>query len=220
LTKGIVPDEFFDMLKPEAVAPLSLYLCSEGCPVTGAIYDAGAGYFDRSAIVTGPGIVVGDGKTPPTPEDVMGKMAQIKSLKDAETFDSATAALGMMLEAFNPAKAAAASDEASGPATVADVFAKMPSAFLPDKAGGTEVTFQFNITGAGGGQWNAVIKGGVCAVTEGAHGSPTTTIIMASDDFLALIGGQLNPMKAYTSGKLKIEGDLMKSQLIEKLFAF
>jgi len=28
----------------------------------------------------------------------------------------------------------------------------------------------------------------------------------------------LNAMAAYTSGKLKIEGDLMKSQLVEKLF--
>jgi putative sterol carrier protein len=27
-------------------------------------------------------------------------------------------------------------------------------------------------------------------------------------------------MQAYTSGKLKIEGDIMKSQLIEKLFRF
>jgi len=27
-------------------------------------------------------------------------------------------------------------------------------------------------------------------------------------------------MQAYTSGKLKIEGDIMKSQLIEKLFKF
>jgi len=27
-------------------------------------------------------------------------------------------------------------------------------------------------------------------------------------------------MSAFTSGKLKVEGDLMKSQLIEKLFKF
>ena len=32
--------------------------------------------------------------------------------------------------------------------------------------------------------------------------------------------GELNAMAAYTSGKIKIEGDLMKSQLIEKLFKF
>jgi putative sterol carrier protein len=33
-----------------------------------------------------------------------------------------------------------------------------------------------------------------------------------------MMSGKLSAMKAYTSGKIKIEGDLMKSQLIEKLF--
>ena len=41
---------------------------------------------------------------------------------------------------------------------------------------------------------------------------------MEDKDFLALMSGQLPAMQAYTSGKLKIGGDLMKSQLIEKLF--
>jgi putative sterol carrier protein len=57
-------------------------------------------------------------------------------------------------------------------------------------------------------------------VGQGTHQKPTTTIIMADDDFLALISRKLNAMQAFTSGKLKIEGDLMKSQLIEKLFKF
>jgi putative sterol carrier protein len=35
-----------------------------------------------------------------------------------------------------------------------------------------------------------------------------------------LITGELNAMSAFTGGKLKIEGDLMKSQLIEKIFEF
>ncbi len=35
-----------------------------------------------------------------------------------------------------------------------------------------------------------------------------------------MIEGKLNAMSAYTSGKLKVEGDLLKSQLIEKLFKF
>jgi len=39
-------------------------------------------------------------------------------------------------------------------------------------------------------------------------------------DFLDLMNGKLPAMQAYTSGQLKIEGDLMKSQLIEKLFKF
>jgi putative sterol carrier protein len=43
---------------------------------------------------------------------------------------------------------------------------------------------------------------------------------MGDADFLDLMNGKLPAMQAYTSGKLKIEGDLMKSQLIEKLFRF
>jgi putative sterol carrier protein len=41
---------------------------------------------------------------------------------------------------------------------------------------------------------------------------------MAAPDFMAMMKKQISPMNAYTSGKLKISGDLMKSQLIEKLF--
>jgi len=33
-----------------------------------------------------------------------------------------------------------------------------------------------------------------------------------------MMNGKLPAMQAYTTGKLKIEGDIMKSQLIEKLF--
>jgi len=57
-------------------------------------------------------------------------------------------------------------------------------------------------------------------VKEGPHEKPTTTVKMKDEDFVRLIQGQLNAMSAYTSGKLKVEGDLMKSQLIEKLFKF
>jgi putative sterol carrier protein len=49
---------------------------------------------------------------------------------------------------------------------------------------------------------------------------PITTLRMADEDFLALIGGRLPAMQAFTTSKLRIEGDLMKSQLIEKLFRF
>ena len=47
-------------LEPELVAPLALYLVSEQCPVSGNIYNVGMGCFNRAAMVTGPGAVVGD----------------------------------------------------------------------------------------------------------------------------------------------------------------
>ncbi len=217
LTEDILPPEMMAKLSPDHVTPMVMYLCAEQCPVSGGVYDAGMGFFDRAAIITGPGAVVGDGVTPPEPEAVAKAMSKIKSLKGAQQYDNAVASLAPMLDAFKPKKGGEEEDDGL---TVAGVFEQMPDAFLADQAGGVEVTFQYDITGEGGGKWYSVIAGGACEVFEGVHDAPTTTIIMASDDFLALMGGTLNPMQAYTSGKLKIEGDLMKSQLIEKLFSF
>jgi len=96
----------------------------------------------------------------------------------------------------------------------------LPNAFQADQAQGVDVVFLFDISGDGGGTWHVQIADGECRVTEGGFDSPTTTIHMGDQDFVKLISGELNAMSAFTSGKLKIEGDLMKSQLIEKLFKF
>ncbi|NIV40120.1 MAG: short-chain dehydrogenase, partial [Anaerolineae bacterium] len=85
---------------------------------------------------------------------------------------------------------------------------------------GVDVVFQFTISGPGGGDWHATIRDGACDIQPGAHEKPTTTLKMADEDFLKYVSGQLPAMQAYSSGKLKIEGDLMKSQLVEKLFKF
>ena len=100
------------------------------------------------------------------------------------------------------------------------VFERIPGAFRAEKAAGVDVVFQFVLSGSGGGTWHVKVKEGKCEVGEGPHERPTTTIRMADEDFVKLIQGELNSMKAYTTGKLKVEGDLMKSQLIEKLFKF
>jgi putative sterol carrier protein len=76
------------------------------------------------------------------------------------------------------------------------------------------------LSGEGGDNWYAEIKSGTCKVEPGTHASPTSTIKMDAADFLDMIGGKLNAMQAFMSGKLKVEGDLMKSQLIQKFFKF
>jgi putative sterol carrier protein len=212
-----MPPDMFEKLKPEFVAPLVLYLCTEQCPVSGAIYNAGMGYYNRVAVATGPGAVVGDGKEVPSPEAVAAAMDKIKSLEPAEEFPNATAAFGPMMDAFSPKKKEAAPEAGAG-VTVKAIFDGMLDAFQPDQAAGVDVVFQFDISGTGGGSWIVAVKEGACEVKEGSHDSPTTTIKMGDDDFLKMMTGELNAMNAYTTGKLKIEGDLMKSQLIEKLF--
>jgi len=219
LTEDIFPPDMLEKLKPEFIAPLVVYLCSEQCPVNGAIYNAGMGYYSRAAVVTGQTRVVGAGNEIPTPEQVAKNMGLIASLENAGESYNATAALGAILDAAQPKPVGEAPDSGGG-LTVAKVFDRMPSAFRADKASGVDVVFQYRITGPGGGEWYVTIKNEACEVTRGEHSRPTTTIIMSDEDFLSLIQGKLNAMKAFTSGKLKVEGDLMKSQLIEKLFKF
>jgi len=73
LTAEILPPDFIDKLQPERVAPMALYLVSEQCPVSGNIYNVGMGCFNRAAIVTGPGMVVGAGREIPDPEQVLAQ---------------------------------------------------------------------------------------------------------------------------------------------------
>jgi NAD(P)-dependent dehydrogenase (short-subunit alcohol dehydrogenase family)/acyl dehydratase/putative sterol carrier protein len=217
LTEGILPPEMFEKMKPEFVAPLVLYLSSEQCQVTGAVYNAGMGYFNRVAIMTGRGMVIGDGKEIPAPEAVAANMEKIKSMKGAKEFPNAVAAYGQMLDAFTPKKDAEGGGEGL---TVEGIFGRIPEAFRAEQAAGLDVVFQFNISGSGGGSWYVAVKDKACSVTKGKHARPTTTIKMGDEDFVRLIKGELNAMKAYTTGKLRVEGDLIKSQLIEKLFKF
>ena len=223
LTEGILPPEMFQRLRPEFITPLVLYLCSEKCTDSGLIFNAGGGYFNRAAILTGAGVKLGAGEEPPSLEEIHAHFAQIDDLSQGQEFSDATSALGPLMAALEGGgqPAPAAKEPPAGEASaVARVFARMPDAFDASAAQGVAVVFQFEISGPQGGAWQAVIQDGACTVAQGAHDNPTTTIQMGDEDFLAMISGQLNPMTAYTSGKLKIQGDLMKSQLISKLFKF
>jgi NAD(P)-dependent dehydrogenase (short-subunit alcohol dehydrogenase family)/acyl dehydratase/putative sterol carrier protein len=218
LTEGVLPPEVFERLKPEFVAPIVLYLSSEGCEETGMILNAGMGFFNRAAMVSGAGLLVGDGKTVPGVEEIHKNWEAINSLSGAKEYVNAVAAYGPMLDVVSGKKAEA--EPAGGGLTVKGIFDRIPEVFQPEKAAGLDVVFQFVIGGGGGGTWHVVVKEKRCEVKEGSHEKPTTTIKMGDEDFVKMIQGQLNAMAAYTSGKLKVEGDLMKSQLIQKLFKF
>ena len=217
LTEDVLPPDLFEKLKPEFVAPLVLYLCTEGCKETGLVFNAGIGYFSRAAVVSGPGITIGEGKTIPTMEEIHQHWEAINNLEGAKEFTNVTEALGAMLMASPPP---GEETQAGSGLSVQGIFDRMPTVFQADKAAGVNVIFQYRITGPKGGDWYTTIKDNVCQVAQGLCDSPSTTIKMMDDDFLALMEGKLKAMQAFTTGKLKIEGDIMKSQLIEKLFKF
>jgi NAD(P)-dependent dehydrogenase (short-subunit alcohol dehydrogenase family)/putative sterol carrier protein len=226
LTEDVLPPDFAQKLKPEFVAPLVLYLCSEQCTDSGLILNAGMGHYSRAAVVNGPGIWLGEEQIPEM-GDIHRGWNQIDSLRGAQTYHDANAALMDMLsgpkevpEEPEQADAGAEPAPAQPEQSVQGIFDNLLDAFQPEAAAGVNVVFQFSISGPGGGDWYTVIKDGACTVEPGIHDKPTTTLKMSDEDFLKYVGGQLPAMQAYTAGQLKIEGDLMKSQLVEKLFRF
>ena len=224
LTEDVTPPELLRKMKPEFVAPLALYLCSETCQASGSIYNTGMGFFNRAAVVTGAGRVIGSGETFPTVEDIIDQIDAIALLDGGKEYrqlndqvaDACTALLSPPQSVVS--KTGSAEKDQKGFETAAAVFEAMPAAFKPEAAGGVNVVFQYIISGANGGDWSCAVNDGQCTVMAGRHEKPTCTLKMADGDFLDMMNGKLKPMQAYTSGKLKLEGDIMKSQLIEKLF--
>ena len=219
LTEDVMPPDMFERMQPDFVAGIVLYLCSENCAESGDIFNAAAGFYSRAAILTGAGEALSDGTSIPTPEEIRDHWEKINSLDGArEIGDANTAIISFMTP---PAPKADSSGAAGGGAAdVKGIFAKMPEAFDAAAAAGKNVVFQFSISGPGGGDWVVAVKDGTCKVEAGKTEKPTTTIKMADADFLQLIAGTLDGMQAYSSGKLKVEGDVMKSQLIARLFKF
>ncbi|RPH47958.1 MAG: SDR family NAD(P)-dependent oxidoreductase [Desulfobacteraceae bacterium] len=217
LTEDVMPPEIFEKSKPEFVAPMVVYLCSEECRESGAIFNSGMGYYNRAAILTGPGIKLGDAGKPPTPEQISENWNSINSMEGAKETEDANSAIFELIAPPDTGKKDAGEQKGAGP-DVKGIFGKMTEAFNASAAKDVDAVFQYVISGSGGGNWYVTVKDSKCTVTEGMAEKPTCTLKISDGDFVELITGKLNPMQAFTSGKLKIEGDIMKSQLIGKLF--
>jgi putative sterol carrier protein len=217
LTEDVMPPELFEKSKPEFVVPLVMVLCSEACQESGGIFNCGMGYFNRAAVLTGSAVQLGDQNNPPTPELIHENWGKINSIEGAQELKEANSAVFALIA---PPRTDPVEDEtaAQGRGSVTGIFENMRKTFKADAAAGVDVVFQFNISGAGGGDWHCVIKDNTCTIESGVHAKPACTLKMADADFLAMMEGTLPSMQAYTSGKLRIDGDIMKSQLLEKLF--
>lgn len=218
LTEDVLPPDLLARSKPEHVVPVVMALCSEACKDSGYIFNCGMGHVNRSSVLTARAVQLGDSNNPPTPERIHQNWEKINSLDGAQVHEEANSAVLALIA--SPASDDEKETPLQGQGHVAAIFEEMPKTFKADAAVGVDVVFQFNISGEGGGGWHCMIKDGTCQVETGVHAQPACTLKMAAADFLAMMGGSLPAMQAYTSGKLKIEGDIMKSQLLEKLFSF
>jgi len=104
------------------------------------------------------------------------------------------------------------------PLTIADLMARMPGAFLPEKAAGLDAVIQFKFTGAEPGDWYATVKDGKVEVAQGAAPSPKMTLSADSSEYVKILTGELDGMQAFMQGKIKLTGDLNLAMKLTQMF--
>jgi len=101
--------------------------------------------------------------------------------------------------------------------TVAEIFNEIPKRFDPASWGSEDAVLVFDITGDGGGQWTADIKGGTLTVRDGAAAGADMTMTVTSDDMLAIVNGELNAVSAFMQGKVKVDGNMALAMKLQSL---
>jgi putative sterol carrier protein len=102
---------------------------------------------------------------------------------------------------------------------VARIFPAMVERFQPEKADGVNAAVQFDLSGENGGLYWLRIANGAAETGQGAIENPNMTIKAAADDYIAMSNGSLNPMQAFISGKIKVQGDMGLAMKFVSMFA-
>jgi 3-hydroxyacyl-CoA dehydrogenase/3a,7a,12a-trihydroxy-5b-cholest-24-enoyl-CoA hydratase len=109
--------------------------------------------------------------------------------------------------------AASTGASAAAKTTSGDIFRAIGGfvAANPATAEKVKTTFLFNLASPAS-SWTIDLSTAPGAVNEGVVGKAACTLEMSDADFMAMATGQADAMKLFSSGKLKIAGDVMASQ--------
>ena len=88
----------------------------------------------------------------------------------------------------------------------------LPSKVSPAAIEGLETVFHFDLEGDNGGQFTIRVADQKVTVEDGLTDEPKCVVRATGDNFVGLASGDLNPMMAVLTGKVKItnQGELLK----------
>lgn len=101
---------------------------------------------------------------------------------------------------------------------VEDTFPAMQKLFNPAAAAGLNKVIQLNVTGEDTGEYALKIHNQTCELVPPGANKADLTLTVSDKDWIAITQGQLNPMNAFLSGKIKTAGDMMLAMKIPNLF--
>jgi putative sterol carrier protein len=99
-----------------------------------------------------------------------------------------------------------------------EFFRQLPSKLDVEAAEDLHAVYQFDLSGALGGQYTVTIQEGVCQVNEGRHEDPHVILSMAGEDCVKVLNGELSGPAAAMSGRIRISGDVGLAMQLRTLF--
>lgn len=91
------------------------------------------------------------------------------------------------------------------------------TAATTDISGIDFLAVQINLTGKDGGVFYIEVKNGKVSVEPYDYHDRSCAVTLEPSNFVKLMDGRLDPVLAYTTGKLKVEGDLGKALEFSKI---
>ena len=98
-------------------------------------------------------------------------------------------------------------------AQVKDMFKDADVSHIKD-----HLAYQFNVTGEGAGAFYAEVKEGKLYIEPYEYHDRDAMFICTADNMFKILSGKLDPVKAYMTGKLKVEGSIEKALRLKELF--
>jgi len=103
--------------------------------------------------------------------------------------------------------------------SIAEVFSGLEAHVDAKKIAGINAIDQFDISGNGGGQWNAAHAEGNAAVAEDTHESPSINISASDENWTRIAANELSGQTGFLTGKLKIQGNMSRAMKLQRVFS-
>ena len=105
--------------------------------------------------------------------------------------------------------------------TFQEIFQEARSSFINTDVSKYKVNIsaQINLTGPGAGVFYAKINNGKLSIEPGEYKNSDVKFTVNSNDFVKLIRGKMNPISAFTFGKIKADGNISKVMELAKLMS-
>lgn len=93
-------------------------------------------------------------------------------------------------------------------APVEIIVGELAQAVTGRRVDAPDCVYAFSLTGPGGGDFHLRVAHGLGTVARGLPAASDCHVSLGADDALRLVRGRLNPVTAYFSGRIRVQGDL------------